>query len=255
MNPAGFTHLDAAGAARMVDVGAKAPTRRLALAGGVVTMREETLDAVVAGSVSKGEVLAVARVAGIQAAKRTGELIPLCHPLGLDSIQVAFERAGPTQLAVFAAARLTAKTGVEMEALTAVSVAGLTVYDMCKAVDKRMVLGGVRLLLKVGGKSAFCELSGRVRGGGVAPPDGWVDLGPAPREPEAPGRAWAQTPGIPVALLPEDCWLVAEGGARGLIDPAGRWRLEDPDAMIPSDEPAAVRLGASWDAGADAGAG
>lgn len=148
----GLTHLDSEGAARMVDVSSKAETSRVAVAEGRITMSEAALSAVRDGSGPKGDVLAAARIAGIMAAKRTGELIPLCHPLALDSLGVdfAFEDAG---IRVEARASLTGKTGVEMEAMTAVSVALLTIYDMAKALDKGMVIGGVRLLAKSGGKS------------------------------------------------------------------------------------------------------
>jgi cyclic pyranopterin monophosphate synthase len=147
-----LTHLDADGAARMVDVGGKAVTSRRAVAAGRITMSAEALAAIRAGAVQKGDVLAVARVAGIMAAKRTGELIPLCHPLPLTSVGVdlTLEEDGITATAT---ATTDAKTGVEMEALTAATVALLTIYDMAKAIDKAMVIGAVRLLEKSGGKS------------------------------------------------------------------------------------------------------
>ena len=155
-----LTHLDAAGRAAMVDVGHKAPTVREAIAAGSITLAATTLAAIADGTVPKGEVLAVARVAGIMAAKRTGELIPLCHPLPIDSVSVHFDlpadvpaAATTVQLGIRSIARITARTGVEMEALTAVTVAALTVYDMCKAIDKQMVIGDVRLLSKTGGAS------------------------------------------------------------------------------------------------------
>jgi cyclic pyranopterin phosphate synthase len=148
----GLTHLDEAGAARMVDVGGKATTAREAVATGRIAMSREAAAAIRAGAVAKGDVLAVARVAGIMAAKRTSELIPLCHPLPLTraSIELAVEGDGVTATATVATA---GQTGVEMEALTAVSVALLTIYDMAKALDKAMTIGGVRLLTKTGGKS------------------------------------------------------------------------------------------------------
>ena len=151
---AGLTHMNDAGEARMVDVGAKPQTARAAVAEAWVRMRGETLRLVVEGGHHKGDVFAVARIAGIQAAKRCAELIPLCHPLGLDAVEVQLD-ALPEQSAVRirAECRLHGRTGVEMEALTAVSVAALTVYDMCKAVDKGMVIDGVRLLEKRGGRS------------------------------------------------------------------------------------------------------
>jgi cyclic pyranopterin phosphate synthase len=156
-----LTHLDDAGRAAMVDVGAKDVTARRAMAEGFVLLLPETLRAIAEERVPKGEVLAVARVAGIMAAKRTGELIPLCHPLPVESVTVDFDLPGfepdegetRVRLRVKAVATISAKTGVEMEALTAVSVAALTIYDMCKAIDKGIVIDGVRLLEKSGGKS------------------------------------------------------------------------------------------------------
>jgi cyclic pyranopterin phosphate synthase len=148
-----LTHLDEAGRARMVDVGGKPVTQRRAVASGAVHMTPATLDRIVAGDVPKGDVLAVARVAGIMAAKKTGDLIPLCHPLGLGSVVVQLEPVGDATLHITATATVTGRTGVEMEALTAVSVAALTVYDMCKAVDKEMVIGDIRLEEKSGGRS------------------------------------------------------------------------------------------------------
>ncbi len=147
-----LTHLDAAGHARMVDVGGKPETQRVAVASGRITMNAAALAAIRDGTVPKGDVLAAARIAGIMAAKKTAELIPLCHPLALDAVTVDFavEADG---VRVTAAASLTGRTGVEMEALTAASVALLTVYDMAKAIDKGMVIEGVRLIEKRGGKS------------------------------------------------------------------------------------------------------
>lgn len=148
----GLTHLDEQGKARMVDVGGKVETQRVAIASGRITMSPAALAAVRDGTVPKGDVLAAARIAGIMAAKKTAELIPLCHPLALDAVTVDFalENDG---LRATVTASLTGRTGVEMEALTAVSVALLTVYDMAKAVDKSMVIGEVRLIEKRGGKS------------------------------------------------------------------------------------------------------
>lgn len=153
-----LTHLDDMGAARMVDVGGKPATAREAVAEGFVLMGAATLRAIADETVPKGEVLGTARIAGIMAAKRCGELIPLCHPLPIESVEVHFDvpelepdGAEPVRLHVKAVARVTAKTGVEMEALTAVAVAALTVYDMCKAIDKTMVIEGVRLVSKSGG--------------------------------------------------------------------------------------------------------
>jgi cyclic pyranopterin monophosphate synthase len=147
-----LTHLDDSGAAHMVDVSAKADTVREAVAEGRITMSAEALAAISEGSAKKGDVLATARIAGIMAAKKTSELIPLCHPLMLSKVSVdfAFEDGG---IRVTSLVRLTGQTGVEMEAMTAVSVALLTIYDMAKALDKGMVISGVRLLSKSGGKS------------------------------------------------------------------------------------------------------
>ncbi|WP_298193173.1 cyclic pyranopterin monophosphate synthase MoaC [Novosphingobium sp.] len=147
-----LTHLDSQGRARMVDVGGKAQTQRVAVALGRIRMNAATLAALRDGTTPKGDVLAVARIAGIMAAKRTAELIPLCHPLALDAVSVefAFVEDG---VEARATASLTGRTGVEMEALTAVSVALLTIYDMAKAIDKGMVLGEIRLIEKRGGKS------------------------------------------------------------------------------------------------------
>jgi cyclic pyranopterin phosphate synthase len=149
-----LTHLDSSGEANMVDVGAKAETRRVAVAEGTVTMRPETLRTILAGDAKKGDVIGTARIAGIMAAKRTHELIPLCHPLLLTKVSVDIkpDEALPG-LRITATAHVTGKTGVEMEALTAVSVACLTIYDMAKAIDRGMVLGGIRLVEKSGGKS------------------------------------------------------------------------------------------------------
>ncbi|TGS08885.1 cyclic pyranopterin monophosphate synthase MoaC [Mesorhizobium sp. M2E.F.Ca.ET.209.01.1.1] len=149
-----LTHLGAKGEANMVDVGDKAETTRTAIAEGFVTMRPETLEMILAGDAKKGDVLSTARIAGIMAAKKTHELIPLCHPLLLTKVAVEIEpdRALPG-LKVTALARVTGKTGVEMEALTAASVTCLTIYDMAKAVDRGMVISGIRLVEKTGGKS------------------------------------------------------------------------------------------------------
>ena len=149
---ADLTHLDAQGNARMVDVGGKAATQRVAIASGRIRMSAEALAAIRDGDVPKGDVLAAARIAGIMAAKKTAELIPLCHPLALETVGVDFSfEAGA--LRVSATAALTGKTGVEMEALTAASVALLTIYDMAKALDKGMVIEDLRLIEKRGGKS------------------------------------------------------------------------------------------------------
>jgi cyclic pyranopterin phosphate synthase len=148
-----LTHFDEQGASRMVDVSAKPSTDRRARASGLVRMEPSTLALILDRGLSKGDVLGVARLAGIMAAKRTGDLIPLCHPLGLDAVEVGFSVVGDRTLKIEATARMTGRTGVEMEALTAVSVAALTVYDMCKAVDRSMSIDGVRLEEKSGGRS------------------------------------------------------------------------------------------------------
>ena len=147
-----LTHLDAQGKARMVDVGGKAATSRVAVAAGRIRMSPQALDAIRDGAVAKGDVLAAARIAGIMAAKKTAELIPLCHPLGLDAVGIDFALMDDGVEAT-ATASLTARTGVEMEAMVAVSIALLTIYDMAKAVDKAMVIDAVRLIEKRGGKS------------------------------------------------------------------------------------------------------
>jgi cyclic pyranopterin phosphate synthase len=149
-----LTHLSSDGTANMVDVADKAVTTRTATAAGTVTMARETLDLIRAGQAKKGDVIATARIAGIMAAKRTHELIPLCHPLALTKIAVDIEPDPDLPgLRVTAFAKLDGKTGVEMEALTAVSVACLTIYDMAKAVDRAMTISGVRLVQKTGGRS------------------------------------------------------------------------------------------------------
>ncbi|HUT91042.1 MAG TPA: cyclic pyranopterin monophosphate synthase MoaC [Thermoguttaceae bacterium] len=148
-----LSHFDAQGASRMVDVGDKDVTVRRARASGRVRMRPETLQLIRDRKVGKGDVLEVARLAGIMAAKRTGELVPLCHVLPLDGVSVRFEFPDAATLAIEAEARATARTGVEMEALCAVSIAAVTVYDMCKSVDRAMVIDRVRLEEKSGGRS------------------------------------------------------------------------------------------------------
>lgn len=157
----GLTHLNARGEAHMVDVGAKIDTSRRAVAEALIHMRPETLARIVDGSLPKGDVLATARIAGIMAAKKTSELIPLCHPLPLSSIEVELLPLGSGDgLCITAVCRVTGKTGVEMEALTAAAVAALTVYDMCKAVEKGMTISAVRLLEKEGGKSGHWQSGG-----------------------------------------------------------------------------------------------
>jgi cyclic pyranopterin phosphate synthase len=154
-----FSHLNAAGEARMVDISTKGSSSRIARAEAWVRMRPETLDAIFGGEVTKGDVLAVARVAGIQGAKRTSELIPLCHPLALAKVTVDFARADDgTRMQISTECKVTGQTGVEMEALTAASVAALTVYDMCKSADRGMTIEGIRLVHKSGGKSGTWDL-------------------------------------------------------------------------------------------------
>ncbi|MFI8382080.1 cyclic pyranopterin monophosphate synthase MoaC [Pseudomonas sp. NPDC079086] len=148
-----LTHLDSQGRANMVDVSDKALTVREAVAEALVRMRPQTLQMITKGDHPKGDVFAVARIAGIQAAKKTSDLIPLCHPLMLTSVKVELKPEGTDAVRITARCKLTGQTGVEMEALTAASVAALTIYDMCKAVDRGMVIEAVRLLEKVGGKS------------------------------------------------------------------------------------------------------
>lgn len=148
-----LTHLDAHGQASMVDVTSKASTSREAVAESIIRMQPATLELIQQGGHAKGDVFAVARIAGIMAAKRTHELIPLCHPLMLTSIKLELASQAPDAVRITACCRLAGQTGVEMEALMAVSVAALTLYDMCKAVDKGMVIEATRLLSKVGGKS------------------------------------------------------------------------------------------------------
>ena len=149
-----FTHFDAAGNARMVDVGEKPVTQRRAVATATVTMQPATGALIRSGGVAKGDVFAVARLAGIMAAKRTGDLIPLCHPLGIDAVTVDLALADDdASVTITAAAGVNGRTGIEMEAMTAAAVAALTIYDMCKAVDRAMTIGGIRLLHKSGGRS------------------------------------------------------------------------------------------------------
>ena len=164
-NPGGLTHLDETGAARMVDVTNKAVTDRVARAGAQIQMQPETLHLISTGGIPKGDVLATARLAGIMAAKRTSDLIPLCHPLALSQVEVSFQfiengssPSDPEPLAAVAietSVRVSGPTGVEMEALTAAAVAALTLYDMCKAVDRGMVVRDIRLLEQTGGKSDY----------------------------------------------------------------------------------------------------
>lgn len=155
-----LTHLDDSGAARMVDVGGKAITIREAVAEGTITMSPEAIAAIRQGTMKKGDVLAVARIAGIMAAKKTSDLIPLCHPLSLTSVTVDFD-IGDAEITATATTRTSGQTGVEMEALTAVSAALLTLYDMAKAINKSMIVGNIRILAKSGGRSGDFRASDR----------------------------------------------------------------------------------------------
>ena len=149
-----LSHLDEQGRARMVDVSAKDVTSRVAVARGTIRMRPETLSLILEDKIEKGDVFSVARVAGIMAAKKTSELIPMCHPLNITSVEIDLSpQQKPARVEIDATVRVSGKTGVEMEAMTAVAVAGLTIYDMCKAVDREMSLGEIRLVKKSGGKS------------------------------------------------------------------------------------------------------
>jgi cyclic pyranopterin phosphate synthase len=149
-----LSHLDEQGRARMVDVSAKEVTLRIAVARATIHMRAETLALILDQKIDKGDVFSVARVAGIMAAKKTSELIPMCHPLNITSVQIELTaQENPARVDIEAVVRVSGKTGVEMEAMTAASVAGLTIYDMCKAVDREMIIGDIRLVKKSGGKS------------------------------------------------------------------------------------------------------
>ena len=149
-----LSHIDESGEVKMVDVGSKAPTKRIAVAKGQIAMKKGTLDLIVANNIAKGDVLTVSKVAGIMGAKRTSELIPLCHPLSLSSIDVKLEiNDALPGINISTEVKNIGSTGVEMEAITAVAVTALTIYDMVKAVDKTMVIGGIRLVEKRGGKS------------------------------------------------------------------------------------------------------
>ena len=151
-----LSHLDEQGRARMVDVSEKEVTSRIAVARGTIRMQPRTLSLIRTDKIEKGDVFSVARVAGIMAAKKTSELIPMCHPLNITSVKIALTpRQKPARVDIEAAVRVSGKTGVEMEALTAVAAAGLTIYDMCKAVDRDMIIGEIRLVEKSGGKSGM----------------------------------------------------------------------------------------------------
>ncbi len=151
-DPSTLSHVDGSGAAHMVDVGGKPVTRREAVATGTISMNDAAFDAIRANQVKKGDVIAAARIAGVMAAKKTSELIPLCHPLPISKVSIAFDLVG-NAITVTATVATDAQTGVEMEAMTAASVALLTIYDMAKALDKAMVIGAVQLRSKTGGKS------------------------------------------------------------------------------------------------------
>jgi cyclic pyranopterin monophosphate synthase len=149
-----LSHFDREGRARMVDVSAKPVTKRTAIASGRVLMKAQTLERIVNREIEKGDVLGVARVAGIMAAKRTGEFIPMCHPLAIDSVEILFQPDGRrSEVQIEARVKSTGKTGVEMEALMATAAAALTIYDMCKAVDRGMTISAIKLMKKSGGKS------------------------------------------------------------------------------------------------------
>ena len=156
-----LTHFDESGASRMVDVSQKESTERLAIARARVTMKPETLRLILDKKVAKGDVFEVARIAGIMAAKRTGEIIPLCHPLNLTSVKIDFSNNGVDTVEIQSETKIVALTGVEMEALVAASVAALTIYDMCKAVDRAMVISDVHLVKKAGGKSGEFTFPGK----------------------------------------------------------------------------------------------
>ena len=158
--PNRLTHLDDKGDARMVDVSSKHPTERVARAEAVVSMRPETLSAITTGKIAKGDVFATARIAGILAAKKVPELIPLCHNIHIDSLKVRLTTVPPDRVRIEAMVKARDVTGVEMEALTAASVSALTLYDMCKAIDRGMIIESVRLLEKSGGKSGTWKREG-----------------------------------------------------------------------------------------------
>jgi len=153
---ANLSHLDEQGRAKMVDVSDKDVTARIAVARGTIHMRTETLALILDDKIEKGDVFSVARVAGVMAAKKTSELIPMCHPLNITSVEIDLTPAkNPARVEIETSVRVSGKTGVEMEAMTAVAVAGLTIYDMCKAVDREMSIGEIRLVKKSGGKSGM----------------------------------------------------------------------------------------------------
>ena len=157
MNEPTLTHIDEDGASRMVDVSNKDVTERIASAHALVTMNSQTFSLIMDKQVAKGDVLEVARVAGIMAAKKTSELIPMCHPLNINSVKIDYSDNSKDSIEIIAEVKITARTGVEMEALTAVSVCALTIYDMCKSADKTMQISDIFLLKKSGGKSGIYE--------------------------------------------------------------------------------------------------
>ncbi len=157
MNKSTLTHIDEDGASRMVDVSDKKITERVAVAHAKVTMNSQTFSLIMDKQVAKGDVLEVARVAGIMAAKKTGELIPMCHPLNINSVKIDYTDNGKDTIEITSEVKITAKTGVEMEALTSVSVCALTIYDMCKSADKSMLISDIYLVKKSGGKSGTFE--------------------------------------------------------------------------------------------------
>ncbi|MHB8073030.1 cyclic pyranopterin monophosphate synthase MoaC [Desulfosporosinus fructosivorans] len=154
-----LTHFDEEGRARMVDVSDKAETARMAIARGKITVKPETFERIRSGLIAKGDVLAVAQVAGIMAAKQTSQIIPMCHPLMITGAKLSFNLVEPDEVNIEAIVKVNGKTGIEMEALTAVSVAALTIYDMCKAMDKTMTIGDIYLVEKSGGKSGHYRSS------------------------------------------------------------------------------------------------
>lgn len=166
-----LTHLDEAGRARMVDVSAKETTLRMARASGSIRMRGETRELIAGGRLAKGDVLGAARLAGIMASKRTADLIPLCHPLGLDSVEIDLAPVGDDMIRVEAVVKTMGRTGVEMEAMVAVSVACLTIYDMCKSVDRDMVIGPIQLEEKSGGRRGTYRRADASPAGPVSPAD------------------------------------------------------------------------------------
>ncbi len=153
MNKTKLTHIDENGTSRMVDVSKKEVSERMAVAHARVTMKPETFKLIMGGKVTKGDVLGVARVAGIMAAKKTSELVPMCHPLNINSVKIDYTNNNQDSIEITSKVKVSAKTGVEMEALTAVSICALTIYDMCKSVDRSMLISDVYLVKKSGGKS------------------------------------------------------------------------------------------------------